>query len=332
MRPCYDGGSQGATLSSAFRIYPPVLSKKNSKLRRTLKTVSQMKLLYLFLLLPLASLIIFQYLPIYGILIAFKTYRYSDGIWGSAWNNFAHFQKLFQSMYFPRIMRNTIEISLLRLGFGFPAPIILALLINEVGNMGFKRVVQSISYLPHFLSWVVVAGILMEFLSPQRGVAGYIFTLFGREAPNLLTNKTLFRPILIITGIWKEVGYSTIIYLASLAAIDPGLYESASIDGANRLQKAVHISVPSIIPIITVLLIMSLGGILNAGFDQIFNLYSPLVYEVADIIDTYVYRVGILERSYDFSTAVGLFKNFIGVVLLVGTNVVIRRFSEYGIW
>jgi putative aldouronate transport system permease protein len=320
------------TLSSAFQIYPPVLSKKNTKLRRMLKNVSQMKLLYLFLLFPMAAMVIFHYLPIYGILIAFKDYRYADGILGSPWNGFAHFQKLFQSMYFPRILRNTVEISVLRLLFGFPAPILLALLINEVRHMGFKRVVQSISYLPHFLSWVIVAGILTEFLSPQRGIIGAVFALWGQEAPIILTNKAFFRPLLIVSGIWKEVGYGTIIYLATISSIDPELYESASIDGANRFQKARFISIPSLLPIVTVLLILNLGGILNAGFDQIFNLYNPLVYEVADIIDTYVYRVGILERSYDFSTAVGLFKNLVGVVLIVGTNMITRRFSDYGMW
>jgi len=291
-----------------------------------------MKVLYLFMLLPLAGMVIFSYLPMYGVLIAFKDYRYADGIWGSAWNGLAHFSRLFASMYFPRILRNTVEISVLRLLFGFPAPVLLALLLNEVSARAYKRVVQSISYLPHFFSWVVTAGILMEVLSPQRGIVGYVFRLLGQEAPNLLTSKALFRVILISSGIWKDVGYGTIIYLATLASVDPELYESASIDGANRVQKAVHISIPSLVPIITVLLILSLGGILNAGFDQIFNLYSPLVYEVADIIDTYVYRVGILERSYDFSTAVGLFKNVVGVALLAGTNLAIRRFSEYGLW
>jgi putative aldouronate transport system permease protein len=294
--------------------------------------VKRMRLLYLFFLIPAVFYIIFRYIPIYGIIIAFKDYRISKGILGSPWNNFEHFKMLFGSLFFVRIMRNTLLISFYRLIFGFPAPILLALLLNEVGNMPFKKITQSISYLPHFMSWVVLSGIMIEVLSPQRGIVGYLYTLLGHDPPNLLANTQLFRPILIVTGIWKEVGWGTVIYLAAISSIDPGLYESAAIDGATRFKRAVYITIPSIIPVITIMLILSLGKILDAGFDQIFNLYNPLVYEVADIIDTYVYRVGLIDRRFDFSTAVGLFKNVIGVTLLLGTNAVIKRFSEYGIW
>jgi putative aldouronate transport system permease protein len=292
----------------------------------------RMWLLYLFFLIPAASLFIFHYIPIYGIIIAFKDYRIGSGILGSQWNNFNHFKLMFANPFFPRILRNTLVISILRLIFGFPAPIMLALLINEVARMSVKRVVQSISYLPHFMSWVVLAGILIEVISPQRGIVGFIYTLLGKQPPNLLTDSRLFRPLLVLTGIWKDVGWGTIIYLASISSIDPGLYESSSIDGANRLQRAIYITIPSLIPVITILIILQIGGVLNAGFDQIFNLYNPLVYEVGDIIDTYVYRVGLIDRRFDFSTAVGLFKNAIGILLLVGTNAIIKRFSEYGIW
>jgi putative aldouronate transport system permease protein len=311
--------------------------KAESSVSRALKKekwvrAKKMKMLYLFFSIPVILYIVFHYMPMYGVIIAFKKYRIADGILGSQWNNFEHFKMLFGSLFFMRIMRNTLLISFYRLIFGFPAPIILALLLNEVGNMPFKRITQSISYLPHFMSWVVLAGIMIEVLSPQRGIVGYIYTLLGREAPNLLINKRLFRPMLILTGIWKDVGWGTVMDLAAFSSIDPGLYESAAIDGATRFQRAIFITIPSIIPVITILFILSLGAILNAGFDQIFNLYTPLVYEVADIIDTYVYRVGLIERKYDFSTAVGLFKNVIGVMLLLGTNAVIKRFSEYGIW
>ena len=182
------------------------------------------------------------------------------------------------------------------------------------------------------MSWVVLAGIIVEILSPQRGIVGYLYALAGEEAPNMLLNRRFFRPMLIGTGIWQGIGWGSIIYLAALTGINPALYESATVDGANRFQMAVHISIPALIPVMTILLILSLGRILNAGFDQIFNLYNPVVYEVADIIDTYVYRVGILERKYGFSAAVGLFKNVVGFILVFGTNFVVKRFSEYGIW
>ena len=296
------------------------------------KLLKQMRLLYLFLLAPIALLVIFRYIPIYGVILAFKDYRVKLGITRSPWNNFEHFKMLFVNPYFGRIMRNTVIISFYRIVFGFPAPILLALLINEIGGMTAKRVIQSISYLPHFMSWVVLSGILVEVLSPQRGLLGYLYGLMGREAPSLLTSARLFRPMLIGTGIWKETGWGTVIYLAAISSIDPELYESASIDGAGRLKRVIYITLPSIIPVITILFILRVGNILEAGFDQIFNMYNPLVYEVADIIDTFVYRVGLIERKYEFSTAVGLFKNVIGVILLLSVNAIIRRFSEYGIW
>jgi putative aldouronate transport system permease protein len=296
------------------------------------KKIKQKTLLYIFLLFPMVSVFIFHYLPIYGIIIAFKDYKYFLGYLGSPWNNFRHFKVLFTSVYFLRVFKNTLIISSLRIIFSFPAPILFALLLNEIVSLRFKKVAQTISYLPHFLSWVVLAGIIIEILSPQRGLIGWIYNLFGKQAPLLLTDKNAFVPLLIITGIWKEVGWSAVIYLASLSSIDPGLYESASIDGANRLQKAFYITLPSLIPVMIILFILSLGRIMNAGFDQVFNLYNPVVYKVADIIDTYVYRMGILEMKYDFTTAVGLFKNVIGVFLIVSINMVIRKFSEYGIW
>jgi putative aldouronate transport system permease protein len=288
--------------------------------------------LYGFFLIPALLLFIFHYIPIYGIIIAFKDFQVTRGVFRSPWNNLEHFRTLFANPYFARIMRNTVIISVYRTVFGFPAPILLALLINEIGSMPLKRIIQSISYLPHFMSWVVLGSILMEILSPQRGILAYVYTLLGFEPPNLLTNARLFRPMLIVTGIWKDVGWGTVVYLAAISSVDPGLYESAAIDGANRFRQAIHITLPSITAVITILFILRIGQILNAGFDQIFNLYNPLVYEVCDVIDTYVYRVGLIDRQFDFSTAVGLFKNVVGVALLLSTNAIIKRFSEYGIW
>ena len=290
------------------------------------------RLLFLLMAPALATLFIFQYIPIYGVVIAFKDYRYDLGILASPWNDFYHFKLLVDHPFFGRVLRNTIIISVYRIVFGFPAPIIVALLLDQLIDQRFKRTVQSITYLPHFLSWVVVASILVEVISPQRGIVGYIYTLLGQDPPLLLTSKSAFRPILIITDIWKGVGWGSIIYLAAIATIEPSLYEVADMDGANRLQQARRITVPSLIPVITILFILRLGGVLNAGFDQIFNLYNPLVYEVADIIDTYVYRVGVIEQKFGFTTAVGLFKSVVGVILILATNAIIRRFTEFSLW
>ena len=294
--------------------------------------VRRMRLLYLSMLPALLLLLVFNYLPMYGIVIAFKNFQASRGILGSPWNNFENFEVLFGSFQFQRVMRNTVIISVQRIVFGFPAPILLALIINEFANSWWKKGIQSITYLPHFISWVVMAGILVEILSPQRGIIGYLYTALGRDAPLLLTNQDVFRPILIATDVWKEVGWGSVIYLAAISSIDPTMYDVARIDGAGRIRQATAITLPSLLPVITILFILRLSGILNAGFDQIFNLYNELVYEVADIIDTYMYRVGILSQEFEFATAAGLFKNVVGVALIVLVNAVIRRFSDHGIW
>ena len=289
--------------------------------------------LYVFCLIPATALFVFHYLPIWGVIIAFKDFRIGLGILGSPWNDFQHFRDLFLDPYFGRVLRNTIIISLLKIIFGFPAPVILALLLNELRNPAFKKAVQSISYLPHFMSWVVIAGVVMEILSPQRGLPAFIGYLFGaEEVPNLFMDRTLFRPLLVVTHIWQSVGWGTIVYLAAISTIDPTLYDVSAVDGAGRLSTMTHITLPALVPVMTILFLLSLGHLLNAGFEQIFNLYNPLVYEVADIIDTYVYRVGILDIRFEFGAAVGLFKNVIGVILLVAANAIIRRFSEYAIW
>ena len=297
-----------------------------------IKLAKRMWILYLMLVIPIAAIFVFKYMPMYGILLAFKDYKIRDGIWNSAWNNFAHFQTLFKSYNFIRVMKNTLIISLQRILLEFPAPIFFALMMNEITHMRYKKAVQTISYLPHFISWVVLGGIVSEVLSPQRGIVNYIITSFGGEPIYFLTSKAIFRPILIVTSIWQSIGWSSIIYLASLASINPNLYEAAEMDGAGRIRKALHISLPSILPVVTIMFILRLGRVMDAGFDQIFNLYNPLVYEVADIIDTYVYRVGIIDARYDFTTAVGLFKNVIGITLILITNRIVKSYSEYGIW
>ncbi len=268
----------------------------------------------------------------YGILIAFKNFSPGLGIWDSPWNNFEHFKRLFSDFLFLRALQNTVVISLLKIIIVFPAPIIFAILLNEITNEKFKKVSQSISYLPHFMSWVILSAMVIEVFSPQRGIINFFITLVGGEPINFMSDKTAFIPILILTDMWKELGWGAIIYLATIASIDPQLYEAADMDGAGRFHKMIHITLPSIMPMVIILFILRLGSVLNAGFDQILNLYNPLVYEVADIIDTYVYRSGLEQFQFDYATAVGLFKNVVGIVLILSANAIIRRKSEHGIW
>ena len=302
--------------------------KKRSVARR----VKKYWLLYVLLLFPVGYTVLFSYVPMYGLQLAFKNFRAADGIWNSPWNNYKHFQILFQGLSFPRAFWNTLYISFMRLIFGFPAPIIFAILINEIRHLKFKKTVQSLSYLPNFMSWVVLGGLIKNILSPTRGAINAILAKFGVAPIFFMTIPSLFVPILLVTGIWAGVGWGAIIYLATMTGIDPELYESAEIDGARRFRKAWHITIPGIMPVIVIQLILSVGSILNGGFDQIFNLMNPLVMETAEIIDTYVYRIGLQEMRYDLATAVGLFKNVVGVILIVIVNFTISKFSEHGIW
>ena len=305
---------------------------KGGGLRSKMRRARRMYPYYILLIPVLLYFLLFHYKAMYGVVIAFKDYRVLDGIMGSPWAGLKYFKRLFGSIVFYRVLGNTIIISLLRMAFGFPAPIVLALLLNEIRHMMFKRVVQTISYLPHFISWVVLGGIIRELLSPSRGAVNFLISLLGGKPIYFLASNEYFRAVLISTGIWQSVGWGSIVYLAAIAGISPELYQAARIDGANRLQQVVHITLPSIMPVMTIIFLLSLSRILNAGFDQIFNLYNPLVYKTADIIDTYVYRVGLINYEYSFATAVGLFKNVIGFALVIIVNFVTDRFSDYGLW
>jgi len=311
------------------------ISRKRSKrldLRATWNEYKKSKYLFLMLVPTLLWYAIFHYGPLYGVQLAFKDFSPIRGIWGSPWVGLEHFKFLFfQSPDFLRIFRNTVLISLYNLVFGFPAPIILALLLNELRFKVFKRVAQSISYIPHFFSWVVLAGIITVMLSPSEGPVNYLLKMVGLEPIYFLADSQYFRSTLVATGIWKEIGWGTIIYLAALAGVDPTLYEAAKIDGASRAKQTWYITLPSILPVITIMFILSLGSILNAGFDQIFNLYNPAVYDVADIIDTYVYRAGILGAQFGLTTAVGLFKNIIGITLVLTTNYIVKKLGQEGV-
>lgn len=291
------------------------------------------KYLYLLILPGIVWFIIFCYIPMYGVQIAFKDFSMAKGIEVSPWVGFLQFETLFSAPTFPQVLRNTFIISILKLIFSFPAPIILALLLNELRQVKFKKVVQTVLYLPHFISWVVLAGLLSTFLHPTTGFVNEILTkVFGMKPINFLAEKSMFRGVLIITDIYKGMGWGTIVYLAALSSVDVEQYEAAVVDGANKWQQVWHITLPAIRSVMVILFILSLGNILSAGFDQIFNLYNSSVYEVADIIDTYVYRQGIVSTKYSLSSAAGLFKSLVALVLITLTNYAARLLGEEGLW
>jgi putative aldouronate transport system permease protein len=276
--------------------------------------------------------IIFHYVPMGGLLLAFKDYRMDVGILRSPWNGFATFARLFRGDEFIFALRNTLIISGLRLGFGFFAPIGLALLLNEVRISWYKRTVQTVTYLPFFFSWVVLGGIFLMLFS-MNGPVNQIVTWFGLEPQEFLTSDAWFITVLITTGIWQGVGYGSVIYLAALAGISPTLYEAAVVDGAGRWKQTLHITLPSLVPTMVTLFILSLGQILNAGFDQVFNMYNPMVYDVSDILGTYILR-RMVSMDFSLATAAGLFKAVVGFMLVISANALANRISkgEQGIW
>ena len=287
------------------------------------------KLLYLFLLWPIIHQILFSYIPMYGITIAFKDYKISRGILNSPWIGFENFSKVFSDPYFLRALKNTLRLSVLSLAIGFPFPIIFSLLLNELDNQRFKRLAQTVSYLPHFLSWIVVAGFIYRLLSTQNGAINILLVKLGvlSEPKDFLTNKGCFTLIFLISRIWKEMGWSSILYLAAISGIDLAQYEAAQIEGASRLQRARYITLPGIMPTVTIVLLLNIGSLMIVSFDQIFNLYSPSTYSVADVISTFVYRKGLTESKYSFATAVGLFQNTVGLVLILFGNALSKKFS-----
>jgi putative aldouronate transport system permease protein len=295
------------------------------------KRMWKAKTMYLFILPTLVYFLIFSYIPYYGLTIAFKDFKIFLGIEASPWVGFKYFNDFFNSPDFGRLLKNTVLISLYRITFGFPIPILFALLLNEVRHSLFKRVIQTVTYFPNFLSWVVYGGIILTFIQPT-GIVNTFAQALGYSSIDILTSTKYFVPMLIITDIMKNFGFGAIIYLASLSNIDPQLYEAAIVDGARKLKQIWHITLPGIRPTIIVMLVLSLGNVMNAGFDQIFNLYNASVYEVTDIIDTFVYRIGLQGAQYSVGTAVGMFKGVIGFVLIFASNSMIRRTGEYSIW
>ena len=263
----------------------------------------------------------------YGLTIAFKKYNIYKGFAASKWIGWENFEKLFSMYGFTDALRNTIVISLKKIIFGFPVPIIFAIALNEVRYMKFKKTIQTVVCLPHFISWIVVQGLLFTMFSASSGALKNIMVLFGEEgkALNLLASKEHFQGLIVVSDIWKEFGYGSILYFATLAGIDPQLYEAASIDGAGKLRQIWHITLPCLRSTILIMLIMRLGNILNAGFDQIFAISNPMVSEVAEILDTYVYKLGITKQDFSRSTAAGLFKSVIGLIAVLSTNAIVKK-------
>lgn len=302
---------------------------------QTIGRIKRQKLYYVLILPGLLYFLVFHYGPMYGIIIAFKDIAPFDGLKGimtADWVGLKHFRNFIDSYYFGNIMVNTLTISFYRLLFGFPAPIALALLINEVRHTLFKRTVQTVSYLPHFISMVVLAGLATTLLSTDGGFVNGMLQKLGVEPVMFLSDQRFFRSVLVGSGIWKEVGWSSIIYLAAIAGVDQQLYEAARVDGAGKLRQIWHITLPGIRNIVVIMFILAIGHVMDAGFEQIFLLYSPPVYGVADIIDTYVYRKGLVEVQYSFAAAVGLFKSVVAAALVLGTNYVAKKFGQEGIW
>ncbi|HIS86364.1 MAG TPA: sugar ABC transporter permease [Candidatus Faecivicinus avistercoris] len=285
--------------------------------------------LYLMLIPSFIYLLIFCYGPMYGIVMAFQDFNLVKGIGGSEWIGLQNFQDLFSSRQFTRVFRNSVVFSLLRIAWGFPAPILLALMLNEVRSMKFKKTVQTIVYIPHFVSWVVVAGMIKNILGPdETSMFNKLMSYFGKGPYNPLIDPSAFRSIVVAAEIWKEAGWGTIIYLSALTRIDEDLYEAAHIDGANRWQCIWYITLPGISGTIAVMLILRLGSILNNGFEQIFLLYSTYVYSVADVFETYTYRIGLMDARYSYSTAVGLFQSVVGCIMVFGANAISRKISD----
>lgn len=267
----------------------------------------------------------------YGVVIAFQDFRPTREISGSSWVGLKHFVRAFKDNYFWRALWNTLEISLWQILFSFPAPILLALLINEVKVSWFKRTVQTITYMPHFIAMVIICGVVSTFCQ-SGGVFNDIIAIFGGERTNLLAEPQYFYPIYILSGIWQSVGWDSIIYLAALASIDQEQYEAARIDGASRIQQMLYITFPGIVPTASMLLILQLGKVLNVGFEKILLLYQPLTYEVADVLSTYVYRKGMVDADYSFSTAINLFNSLINIIFLVSANRISKKMGQSGLF
>lgn len=288
--------------------------------------------IYVMLALPLLYFLLFRYFPLWNAQIAFKDFSPLDGVWRSRWSGFANFLAFFRSIYFTQLVRNTLFFSVLKLAVGVPMAMLLALALSETTSRRMRGLVQTISYLPHFLSWIIMYGVLLALLSPGEGLVNEIIRAAGGEPIAFLMSPQWFPGIVVVSDVWKEMGWSAIIFLAALLGIDPVLYEAAAVEGASRIQRITRISLPCIVDVIVIVTLLRLGTILDAGFHQLFVLYSLPVYSVGDIIDTWVYRQGILEFQFGLATAVGLFKGCISLALVVLCNRLAKRFTGSGLY
>jgi len=301
---------------------------------KLLKNVRRDKHLLLMILPTVLFYLIFCYLPMYGIVIAFKDFNISKGMFGSPWSDpfFKYFDQLFSSYYFSRLLKNTLIISVEQLILGFPLPILFALLLNEIRNKAFKYVAQTASYLPHFISMVVVVGLMMDLFSPSGGLVNKALGLFGVEPLAFFNDPGMFRTLYVGSGIWQEFGWNSIIFLAAISAINPEMYETAVVDGATRFQQLIYVTLPSLVPTIIILLIINMGWMFNIGYEKIILMYNTATYSTADVFSTYVYRKGLLDAQYSFASAVGLANSVINIAMLLAVNYLAKKSSKISLF
>jgi len=307
--------------------------RKPVRLKRTgyLANIVHNPILYIMALPVIAYYIIFHYLPMYGVVIAFQDYVPARGILASNWVGLKHFSSFFTSAFFPRLMRNTLQINIKELLFSFPVPILFAMLLNEVRSTSFRRITQSITYMPHFISTVVICGLLVDF-TKNTGVVTNLFVALGMERVNMLSVPEYFQGLFIGSIVWQSFGWDSIIYFAALTGIDPTLYDAARVDGAGRFRQAIHVTLPGIAPTIVILMLLRIGSMMTVSWDRIILLYNPLTYETADVLSSYVYRIGLTKMQYSFATAVGLFNSAVNILLLIAANKISSRVSENSLW
>lgn len=306
--------------------------RKGNRLKHLAHQYWKYRYLILLMIPSLIMLILFKYVPLYGIQIAFKNFRLRQGIWGSPWAGFDIFKKVFGLPVFWTAFQNTIILGVMNLVIGFPMPVILALLLNEIRQQRYKKVIQTISYLPHFVSWVTLSGLFIQLLSPSTGPVAALYRLFGATPYYFMGEVDTFRWVLVVTNIWKSIGWGSIIYLAALSGVDQEMYEAALIDGATRFQRVMFITLPSIAPTVTIMLIMRAGSVVSDNFDQIYNMSNAAMYKVANVLGVYTYEIGLKNMRYSESTAISLFLNVISFALVMFTNRVSKRVNDYGIW